>query len=127
MRGVPGTRNIIKQKDGFYIRKFLNGKHTYLGYGSTLIIALMRRDWCIVNNWKPYPVEHSYVQKVDHGYHVRKWNGEKMECLGFFKTLHEAENEIKLLKKCDWDIEILCNYDERKDDKTIFLGREMYE
>lgn len=61
MRGVPGTKYIKKHwKNGYEIFKRLNGKETYLGRGQTLIIALMKRDWCKANNWKPYPNQHNF-------------------------------------------------------------------
>jgi hypothetical protein len=128
MRDIPNTKNIIKQKDGFYIRKYLNGKHTYLGMGSTLIIALMRLDWVKANNWKPYKPHYNYIQKRENGgYRIRKWLNNELQFLGEFETLEEAEKEVELLKKCNWDIEAVCNIDERKDNQTIFLGREIYE
>lgn len=111
MRGIPNTRNIIKQDDGYYIRKYINGKHIYLGYGKTLIIALMRLDWCRANNWKPYRPDKSYIQKTEWGYTLRKWNGERTEHFGLFKTLDEAIKERNLLMRCDWDYDVLCeNY-----------------
>lgn len=128
MRDIPNTKNIIKQKDGFYIRKCINGKHTYFGMGSTLIIALMRLDWVKANNWKHYKPQYKYIQKRENGgYRIRKWLNNELQFLGEFETLEEAEKEVELLKKCNWDIEAVCNLDERVDNKTIFLGREMYE
>ena len=112
VRDVPNTKNITKQDDGYYIRKYINGKHTYLGYGSTLIIALMRLDWCRANDWKPYRPNKTYILKHENGYAIRKWNGEKTEHLGFFKTLKEAEKEVELFKKYGWDLEAVCNNSE---------------
>ena len=128
VKDIPNTKNIIKQDDGYYIRKYLNGKHTYLGYGSTLIIALMRLDWCKSNDWKPFRPEKTYIQKRDDCglYTIRKWIDNEFQYLGSFKTLEDAQKEVELMKKCDWDFESLCNLDERTNGKTIFLGREMY-
>ena len=126
MRDIPNTTYINKQEDGYYIRKWINGKNTYLGYGSTLIIALMRLDWVKANGWKPFKPGYKYIQKrADGGYRIRKWLNNKLYFLGEFRTLEEAEKEVELFKECDWDMEAVCNLDERESNKTIFLGREM--
>ena len=59
VRYIPNTKCIRKHSvTGYEIFKQLNGKWTYLGRGKTLIIALMKRDWCEANNWKPYAQSH---------------------------------------------------------------------
>jgi len=127
MKGIPNTKNVTKQDDGYYLRKYVNGRHIYLGYATTLISALMKLDWCKAHNWEKYPQEYSYIIKNGDSYSIRKWNGTKLEYCGTFKTLKEAQKEVELLKKYDWDMETVCNLDERPDGKTIYLGREMYD
>ena len=128
VKGIPNTRNVIKQPDGYYLRKYINGKHTYLGFGTTLIIALMKLDWCKANGWKKYPQKYKYILKTRCGYVIRKWNGEEMENLGLFKTYEEAKHERDLLIQYNWDLELLCEtLDERTNNKTIFLNEEMYD
>ena len=88
----------------------------------------MRLDWCKANNWKPYKPHFSYIQKREKGgYRIRKWINNELQFLGELKTLEKAKKEVELFKKCDWDIEAVCNLDERIDGKTIFNGSEMYE
>ena len=128
MRNVPNTQHIRKHKIGYEIFKELNGKYTYLGRGKTLIIALMKRDWCEANNWKPYPSCFKYIKKNHNGnYIIIKNNNNKLDSYGTFKTLKDAQKEVELLKRCNWDIEAVCNLDERINGKTIFKGYEMYE
>ena len=125
MKGIPNTRNVTKQSDGYYLRKYINGKHTYLGFGTTLIIALMKLDWCKANGWKKYPQSYRYILKTPWGYVIRKWNGKELQNLGMLDTYEEAEQEVELLKKCNWDLEALINLDEREDNETIFLNKSM--
>ena len=125
MKGIPNTRNVTKQSDGYYLRKYINGKHTYLGFGTTLIIALMKLDWCKANGWKKYPQSYRYILKTQWGYVIRKWNGKELQNLGMFDTYEDAEREVELLKKCNWDLEVLINLDERENNETIFLNKSM--
>lgn len=128
VRNIPNTKYITQENGGYSIRKRINGKRTYLGFGRTLIIALMRLDWCKANNWKPYKPYHDYIQKRENGkFMIRKWINNELQYLGQFNTLEEAKEEVELFKKCNWDIEAVCNLDERNKGKIIFNGREMYE
>lgn len=114
MRGVPGTKYIKKHSiDGYEIFKQLNGKWTYLGRGKTLIMALMKRDWCKANNWTPYPSNFKYIRKTRAGSYeiIKRING-KTESYGTFKTLKEAQEEVELLKKYEWDLGALCDLNE---------------
>lgn len=115
MRGFPGTKNISRHKWGFQIEKKINGKYHYFGFGTTLIIALMKRDWCEANNWKKrYPVNYKYIFKRDNGkFQIVKRLDGKTETFGIFDTYEEAEEEVKKCKIVDWDLELLCELDER--------------
>ena len=114
MRGFPGTKNIKKHSiSGYEIFKRLNGKDTYLGRGKTLIIALMKRDWCKANNWKPYPSTFKYIRETRSGsYIIEKQTNKKCDSYGTFRTLKEAQKELELLKKYEWDLEALCDLNE---------------
>ena len=131
MYGIPGTRNIYKHNDRFEIRKKKNGKDIYLAHATTLIIALMKRDWCKANNWDKYPpVEPKHILRTPNGNYMiyKSWrkNGKFIRnTFGTFKTLKEAEREVELLKKCNWDYDLACEVDERRDSETIFLNKSM--
>lgn len=113
MKGVPGTEHIKKHSKGYEIFKQLNGKWTYLGRGKTLIIALMKRDWCQANNWERYPSNFKYIKKTPNGnFIITKRTNRKIESYGTFKTLKEAQKEVEVLKKYDWDLEDVCDLNE---------------
>lgn len=117
MYGVPGTKNINRAKDEFTIIKRINGKPTYLGRGKTLIIALMKRDWCEAHNWQPYPIPRYCIRKTSAGtYNLTKKkriNGvsRAVYCANF-STYEEAKEEAELFEKYDWDLEAVCNNSE---------------
>ena len=124
MNGVPGTRNIHKAKNDFTIIKRINGKITYLGRGETLIIALMKRDWCKANNWRPYPIQRYSIRKTPCGtYNLTKKkriNGTSRAIYSAnFPTYEEAEKEAKLLEKYDWDLEAACNNTEETEENGV--------
>lgn len=117
MYGIPGTRNIQKGINEYRIVKKIGGETIYLGKGKTLIIALMKRDWCKANNWKPYPIKRYSIRKTPSGtYNLTKKkriNGtSKAIYSSNFPTYEEAEKEAKLLEKYDWDLEAVCNNSE---------------
>lgn len=120
MRGVIGTENvcICRQKNGvihYVIVKWVDGKRRYLGHATTLIIALMKRDWCKVNGWKPYPQPVTKYIYKNHcgGYEIRKKgviDGElKCHSLGVYRTLEDAQFERDKLVEVDWDLDAWCN------------------
>ena len=111
--GLPNTKYINKAKNDFTIVKRINGKVTYLGRGKTLIIALMKRDWCEAHNWQPYPIPTYHIRKTDSGtYNLTKKkriNGVSRAIYSAnFNTYEEAKCEAELLEKYDWDIEKVC-------------------
>ncbi|MCR5027027.1 MAG: hypothetical protein K6A34_06270 [Methanobrevibacter sp.] len=117
MYGIPGTKNIHRAYDEFTIIKKINGKTIYLGRGKTLIIALMKRDWCEANNWKPYPIQRYCIRQTPYG----TWNLTKKKRINGtskaiysanFSTYNEAKKEAELFEKYDWDLEAVCNNSE---------------
>ena len=121
MYGIHGTKYIRKGINGtkkdFKIVKEINGKSRYLGRGETLIIALMKRDWCEANDWKPYPFPKYCIRKTPQGtYNLTK----KKRIDGVsraiysanFNTYKEAKEEAELFEKYNWDLEAVCNNSE---------------
>lgn len=114
MRGIIGTKNIQHTERGYIVRKYRNGEHLYLGCGKTLIIALMKRDWCMANDWKPYPRPNKYIYKMSNGSYqiVKKGvrNGEYyIDCLGTYRTLSDAQSERDKLVSVGWDLDAWCD------------------
>ena len=118
MKNIPGTKHVCKDKTGFSVYKWINGKQKHLGHAKTLIMALMIRDWCIANNWKPYPgnmMKYIYQDKRTGHYQIIKQfskNGKRIysRYYGSFKTLEEAQEYRDLCVEKDWDEQLMpCN------------------
>lgn len=96
MKDIPGTEHISFHKDtGIYqIAKNINYKFTSMGYGRTLIEALVKRDWCEANNWQPYPritkTNEKHIQLINNHYKVMKRIKGRYKTYGSFETLKEA-------------------------------------
>ena len=120
MRGVVGTEGIQKSMqsygaESYNIVKTINGKKRRLGHGTTLIIALMKLDWCKANGWKPYPKsDMMYINKTRAGtYNIKKQylvDGKiKTVNYGNFSSLEDAQSERDKLVSVDWDIDAWCD------------------
>lgn len=114
MRDVPGTNNIgfHKTDNRYNVSKSINGKVKHLGSYKTLIGALMIRDWCMANNWKPYPTHKSedekYIQyreklKV---YEIIKRINNKNEYFGRYHTLEDAKKWRDYFIEHDWNLNL---------------------
>lgn len=96
MIGIPGTEYIHPHKTsgGYQITKRFGKSHKSMGYGKTLIEALVKRDWVIANNWKPYPrttiTNEKHIRLVDNHYKVMKRIKGNYKTYGSFETLEEA-------------------------------------
>ena len=121
MKGVPGTKYIRTDKryNTFFISKKVNGKETNFGSYSSLEEAIKWRDYFEKKGWgKCYDerLTHSsrtpkyivYIKDKKLFRITKKING-KAEVFGFFKRYEDAEKEVELLKKSDWDWETLCD------------------
>lgn len=115
MRDIQDTRNIQKHKTKYIIRKYKDGKHNHLGCGETLIEALMIRDWCKANDWKPFPSKpRKYIYNTSVGtYQIVKNfvedGGYKIHCFGTYKSLEDAMVERDRLVEVDWDLDAWCD------------------
>ena len=117
MRGVPGTSNIgYDRKNNKYRVDYVeNGKIKRLATARTLIEALMIRDWCKENDWKPFIHRSKFIQKQPYGgyqiyKHFKQKDGSyKKHCFGCYNTIEDAIEERDLLIKYDWDFEAVCS------------------
>ena len=112
MRDIPGTTNISyhKNDDRYSVSKFINGKLRNLGGFKTLIGALMIRDWCMANDWKPYPKKRGedmryiqYRQDLNVYEIIKRING-RNEYFGRYHDLSEAKKWRNYFIEQDWDI-----------------------
>ena len=116
---LPAITNITPKSSGFQVTKRIKNNKKYLGFGRTLIEALMIYDWCKQHNWEKYRKQDTptYIFKENgRGYRVQKSfsrGGRKYtKTFGTFTKKEYAEAEVQLLKRYDWDYERLLLDDE---------------
>ena len=114
MYGVSGTKNIVKNHDGYAIYKQIDGEVKYFGYGKTLIMALMKRDWVVANGWKPYPKKVGHIVKTPSNHFIIRRShrrGDKLvtRSYGTYRTLGDATDEYNKLIEVDWDLDAWCD------------------
>lgn len=126
MKNMPGTEHIsYHEKVGLYqIVKRINGKFVSMGYGKTLIIALMKRDWCQSHNWRPYPrntkTNEKYIQVKDNHYKVQKRIKGKYRIYGSFETLEEAVKYRDFIVSKGWST----NYQYKNPMRNIYKNNK---
>ena len=128
-----------KRSNSYNVTKYqkINGKNIGRHYGSfkSLDGAIMHRDLCIKMDWDEQLMPRNnptyfnpmkYIKKTPAGnYRIQKWENGKSISYGTYLTLIDAINERDLLIKHNWDIELVCNEDERIANTTIFNGRRV--
>ena len=106
MRDIPGTQYISPHRNGYQITKSINGRQTYFGVAKTLIEALMKRDILESNNLPIPSVTYNYIYKTQYGkYHIKKCIDGKNKHFGSFNSYKNAQKEVELLKKYNWDLQ----------------------
>ncbi len=124
MKDIPGTEYIhLHKKTGLYqITRRVNRVLKSYGYGKTLIIALMKRDWVIHNNWTPYPrvtkTNEKYIQIKDNHYKVMKRIKGRYKTYGSFETLEEAIKYRDFIISKGWS----SNYKYKNPMRYIYLN-----
>ena len=115
MRKIPGTKHISyhKRDKRYTVTVTINGKNRYLGSSTSLISALMIRDWCEANNWDVYPFKNrnkssgekyiQYRENLDVYEIIKNINGQN-EYFGRYHTLEEAIQWRDYFIEQDWDI-----------------------
>lgn len=113
MKGVPGTTNVswCNSDKSFRVTKWLNGKQKTLGSYPTLIGALMIRDWCQANNWKPYhrilsSSGEDYITIHNGAYEIHKRVNGKLKYFGRYHTLEDAKKWRDYFIENNWDINL---------------------
>ena len=116
-----------KRKGTYVLTKKVMGKAYNFGSYKSLEDARKARAYFEKNGWgkclnerlkftynKPSYIVWLKSRKV---YQIRKVIDGGLTIYGQFKTINEAEQEVELLKKYDWDIQALC--DLSSDNKEI--------
>ena len=120
----------------YRVAKVINGKEYSFGSFPTLKEAKECRDNCIKHNWDLELIPKNPLRFIN--FNVRKDGKIKYDIYhkengstihyGVFDTIHEAMKERDLLEKHNWDTDVVCeSLDMRTNNKTIFLGCEMYD
>lgn len=106
MRDIPETQYISPHGNVYQIKKSINGRTTYFGSAKTLIEALMKRDILESNNWPIPSVTYNHIYKTPYGkYHIKKCIDGKNKHFGSFNSYENAQKEVELLKKYNWDLQ----------------------
>ena len=112
MRNIPGTNHISyhKKDERYTVTVTIDGKNKHLGSSTSLISALMIRDWCMANDWKPYPKKRGedmryiqYRQDLNVYEIIKRING-RNEYFGRYHDLSEAKKWRDYFIEQDWDI-----------------------
>ena len=110
MKNVPDTKYIYHQKStGHYqIHKKIKGKTVSFGNYDTLEEALFVRDYFQEHNWDTRDrlrfTKTSFITRLPSGkYSVIKQGKGTKESYGTFDTLSEAEYQVRLCKRFNWD------------------------
>lgn len=124
---TKGSNRHICIRDGsYFIYKRIGGESVFFGTYYSLEKARKVRDYFENTGWNLNERLHFsdvYYVSENHGrYVIRKTiDGERVN-FGQFKDKESAIEEAKLLKKCDWDLDALCEgIDETVDGEIKFL------
>lgn len=116
MKDIPNTKYISLRKStgSYFIQKRINGKHVLFGNYNSLDEAIKWRDYFLNRSWnvdeRLSGSKGKFIEEYAKGkYIIRKTINGKRLTFGTFTDLKKAEKEVELLKKCNWDLEILCD------------------
>ena len=129
-------KNIYYEKSRYIIVKEIKGKKYYFGSFKTYEEAETRLkqirlegfENIIQNNTRLIETTTRNIIRLRNGkYEIRKVINGVLETFGVFNTYEEAEAEVKLLRQCGWDYDILCEcIDETIDGGSEFLGEKKW-
>ena len=110
-------KNIYKCYGGRYeICKEINHRKYSFGSYDTLEEAITARDYFVKTGWKINErkifSKASHIRKKEGKFYIVKVIDGKQEYFGVFNNLEDAKEEVKLLRKSDWDYDALESFDE---------------
>ena len=133
MKGIPDSKYIFfdKRVGTYVITKKVMGNDYNFGSYKSLEDAKKARTYFEKNGWSKCLNERlkfSYKQpkyliwlKSREVWQIRKKINGKLIIFGQFKRIEDAEEEVKLLKKVNWDIQSLCDLSSDGDEFTECL------
>lgn len=107
MKDVKGTNNISFGHGGYRIEKRINGKSVYCGFYSSLIVALMVRDWFDAYEWPEESINsfsnpEKYINLLKGKYVIYKYLDGYNRYFGSYETLEEARDVKVALIGAGW-------------------------
>lgn len=113
---LPGY--IYQRKNGmFEIRKRIGGALLYWGSFKTLEEAQLYRAFYIGKDWivNPTVYKDKYIQKQgENKFIIIKCIDGQRTSFGVFNRIEDARNERDICVKCNWDFDLIVEYDERE-------------
>ena len=106
---------IYQRKNGWFeIRKRIGGVLVYWGSFPTLEEAKLYKAYYIGKNWKVQPTfkaNRHITQKGNNYILMKEINGERI-IYGTFKTLEAARHERDVCEACNWDFDLIVEYED---------------
>ena len=106
---------IYQRKNGWFeIRKRIGDVLIYWGSFPTLEEATLHRAYYIGKNWKVNPsfkANRHIIQRDNHYILVKNIDGERVS-YGTFKNIEEARHERDICVECDWDFDLIVEYED---------------
>ena len=115
-----------KSKEKYEISQEINGHKYHFGSYYTLEEAIKWRDYFESTGWqineRLIGTCVSNIKQTSNGnYIVYRRIGKKEVYYGVFHRLEDAQEEVKILRKCNWDYSEMECIDERKNNETTIL------
>ena len=128
-KNYPEPQYIQCTGNNYSIRKWLNGKNAYFGSYPTLSEAkrmvkyFEKKGWenCLNERLRYTNVSNIIFDKRIKKFVIVKMINKKIIRFGTFNDYETAEKEVKLLKKCNWDIDALCEGIDESHDGIKYL------
>ena len=125
---------IRKEGNKYRIDHDIGHKKVYFGRYNQLEDAIKARDYFEEKGWENclderlnYADRPKYISGNEkRGYEIRKViNGETIH-FGTYHDLKVAEEEVELYKRCEWDLDAICeSVDERINGLSVFNNRRV--
>lgn len=103
-----------RQNGWFEIRKRVGGMLLYWGSYPTLAEAKLHKAYYIGKNWQVNPTfkANRHIIKRNGHYTILKKTDEGVVSFGTFKTLEEARHERDICEACQWDYDLIVEYED---------------
>ena len=106
---------IYQRRNGWFeIRKRVGGVLIYWGSFPTLEEAKLHKAYYLGKNWEVNPLFKAkrYIVKRNNNYSVLKKIDGKTVSYGTFNTIEDAMYERDICVVCDWDYDLICEWED---------------